>query len=199
MGANIASNVAAGEFTETTLALPDSISANETFGNGCQVIDTCRKIFNTSTFDVGISNDVPTAGRILQENTNIDFKSCFCYVYVVKSIFLFQFSCLLYENNLELCGGLKNIVALGAGFCDGRDLGIEIKAYIFTFRKFKFLFSFSSCFVFHNYFVLQSGHEDGVMRDGKIYKTLFSEGYARLFIRILRIWRLDHNMYLSTK
>eukprot|EP00398_MALV-I-01_sp_L67-1_P000149 gene149-399_t len=87
MGANVASNVAAKEFTESTLALP--ASASEKVPQ--KVLTACKEIFNTPTFVVGTCNDVPTA---------------------------------------ELCGGLKNIVALGAGFCDGQNLGISTKAAV---------------------------------------------------------------------
>merc|ERR1712151_861926 len=80
MGANVANEVAAGEFCEATL--------------GCTAVEhqeTLVKLFDCNTFRVTAVNDI--AG-------------------------------------VELCGALKNVVALGAGFCDGLGYGGNTKAAI---------------------------------------------------------------------
>merc|ERR1712151_127667 len=78
MGANVANEVAAGEFCEATLGLKDI-----THG------DTLLKLFDCQTFRVKVVDDIP---------------------------------------GVELCGALKNVVALGAGFCDALDYGGNTKA-----------------------------------------------------------------------
>merc|ERR1712146_171997 len=73
MGANVANEVAAGEFCEATL--------------GCTAVEhqeSLVKLFDCETFRVTAVDDI--AG-------------------------------------VELCGALKNVVALGAGFCDGLGMG----------------------------------------------------------------------------
>merc|ERR1719181_1686312 len=78
MGANVANEVAAGEFCEPTL--------------GCTAKEhqpVLLKLFDCSTFRVNAVDDIP---------------------------------------GVELCGALKNVVALGAGFCDGLDYGGNTKA-----------------------------------------------------------------------
>merc|ERR1712217_207357 len=78
MGANVANEVAAGEFCEATLGLKEKTHQ-----------DVLRKLFDCQSFRVNAVNDVP---------------------------------------GVELCGALKNVVALGAGFCDGLDYGGNTKA-----------------------------------------------------------------------
>lgn len=78
MGANVANEVAAGEFCEATLGLKDKTHQ-----------DVLRKVFDCDTFRVNVVDDIP---------------------------------------GVELCGALKNVVALGAGFCDGLDYGGNTKA-----------------------------------------------------------------------
>jgi len=80
MGANIASEVGAGQFCEATL--------------GC--------------------ND-PKAGPIWQLVFNLE---------------RFRINVVMDAAGVELCGALKNIVALGAGFCDGLGYGANTKAAI---------------------------------------------------------------------
>ena len=80
MGANIASDVAAENFVESTLACEDATVAEE-----------LKLLFNTPNFRIILSSDV--AG-------------------------------------VELCGALKNIIAMGVGFCDGMGIGISSKAAI---------------------------------------------------------------------
>jgi glycerol-3-phosphate dehydrogenase (NAD+) len=78
MGANVANEVAAGDFCEATL--------------GCAAADqqeTLVSLFHCNSFHVNAVDDI--AG-------------------------------------VELCGALKNVVALGAGFCDGLGYGGNTKA-----------------------------------------------------------------------
>jgi glycerol-3-phosphate dehydrogenase (NAD+) len=80
MGANVANEVAKGDFAEATIGCPDA----------AQGLKWC-KLFNTDDFSVTAIEDVAGA---------------------------------------ELCGALKNVVALGAGFCDGVGFGGNTKAAI---------------------------------------------------------------------
>merc|ERR1712110_1000460 len=80
MGANVANEVAKGDFAEATIGCTDlSIGAKWV------------KLFDTADFKVDAVSDVAGA---------------------------------------ELCGALKNVVALGAGFCDGVGFGGNTKAAI---------------------------------------------------------------------
>merc|ERR1712087_836004 len=78
MGANVANEVAKGDFAEATVGAPSTE----------QGLKWC-KLFNTPDFAVTAVDDVP---------------------------------------GVELCGALKNVVALGAGFCDGLGYGGNTKA-----------------------------------------------------------------------
>jgi glycerol-3-phosphate dehydrogenase (NAD+) len=78
MGANVANEVAQGQFCEATLGLTDKTHEA-----------ALVKLFDCKTFRVNAVNDIP---------------------------------------GVELCGALKNVVALGAGFCDGLDYGGNTKA-----------------------------------------------------------------------
>eukprot|EP00127_Corallochytrium_limacisporum_P006037 Clim_evm5s217 gene=Clim_evmTU5s217 len=80
MGANIANEVADGEFCETTIGCP-SLTEYHVY----------ERLFNDENFRVTVVPDV----------------------YAV-----------------ELCGALKNVVALGAGMVDGMDMGSNTKAAI---------------------------------------------------------------------
>jgi len=80
MGANVANEVAKGDFAEATIGCP----------NPEQGLKWC-KLFNTPDFAVTAAPDVAGA---------------------------------------ELCGALKNVIALGAGFSDGLGLGGNTKAAI---------------------------------------------------------------------
>merc|ERR1711988_1615785 len=80
MGANVANEVAKGDFAEATI--------------GCTDLEIGKKwvaLFNTKDFKVDPVEDVAGA---------------------------------------ELCGAMKNVVALGAGFCDGLGYGGNTKAAI---------------------------------------------------------------------
>jgi len=78
MGANVANEVADGQFCEATLGLKDKTHAA-----------TLQKLFDCRSFRVNVVDDIP---------------------------------------GVELCGALKNVVALGAGFCDGLGYGGNTKA-----------------------------------------------------------------------
>ncbi|EKX33715.1 hypothetical protein GUITHDRAFT_81199 [Guillardia theta CCMP2712] len=80
MGANLAPEVAAGQFCEATIGCRD-----ETNGTLLQ------SLFHDPNFHVAVRKDVP---------------------------------------GVEICGALKNVVALGAGFVDGMGLGDNTKAAI---------------------------------------------------------------------
>eukprot|EP01062_Namystynia_karyoxenos_P081796 TRINITY_DN9068_c0_g1_i1.p1 TRINITY_DN9068_c0_g1~~TRINITY_DN9068_c0_g1_i1.p1 ORF type:complete len:809 (+),score=311.61 TRINITY_DN9068_c0_g1_i1:103-2427(+) len=80
MGANVAKEVARGDFCEATISIE-----NQEAG------ELLRKVFHRPNFMVRVTADV--AGT-------------------------------------ELCGGLKNVVALAVGFCDGIGLGTNAKAAI---------------------------------------------------------------------
>ena len=80
MGANVASEVAAGQFCESTL--------------GCFNLESgaaLKLLFNAENFHVDVVLD---------------------------------------PYGAEMCGGLKNVIALGAGFCDGLGYGGNTKAAI---------------------------------------------------------------------
>jgi len=80
MGANVANEVAQGQFCEATLGCAEQV--NQPF---------LLKLFDHKTFRVRAVTDIP---------------------------------------GVELCGALKNVVALGAGFCDGLNFGGNTKAAI---------------------------------------------------------------------
>ena len=80
MGANVANEVAKGDFAEATIGCTNT-------ENGAKWVS----LFNTSDFKVDPVQDVAGA---------------------------------------ELCGAMKNVVALGAGFCDGLGFGGNTKAAI---------------------------------------------------------------------
>eukprot|EP00452_MALV-II_sp_L67-6_P000152 gene152-137_t len=80
MGANVANEVAAGDFCEATIGYREKTNAL-----------VLQKLFNAPTFSIDIMEDVP---------------------------------------GVELCGALKNIVALGAGFVDGVGMGGNTKAAV---------------------------------------------------------------------
>jgi len=80
MGANVANEVAKGDFAEATIGCPSAADG----------LKWC-KLFNTDDFSVTAVADVAGA---------------------------------------ELCGALKNVVALGAGYCDGLGFGGNTKAAI---------------------------------------------------------------------
>lgn len=80
MGANVANEVAAGDFCESTLGCSD-------LRHGALL----RDLFNCATFRVDVALDI---------------------------------------HGVEMCGALKNVVALGAGFCDGLNYGGNTKAAI---------------------------------------------------------------------
>jgi|GEM_PF-1125138 len=79
MGANVASEIAKGDFAEATIG--------GVLGNG----NILKQIFQTPYFRVSLVDNAPA---------------------------------------VELCGAFKNIVALGAGFCDGLGFGNNTKAAI---------------------------------------------------------------------
>ncbi|RLN43605.1 hypothetical protein BBO99_00005303 [Phytophthora kernoviae] len=80
MGANVANEVAAGDFCESTLGCAD-------LRHGAVL----RELFNAPSFRVDVALD---------------------------------------PHGVEMCGALKNVVALGAGFCDGLKYGGNTKAAI---------------------------------------------------------------------
>lgn len=80
MGANVANEVAAGDFCESTIGCSD-------LRHGAVLKD----LFNTPKFRIDIALD---------------------------------------PHGVEICGALKNVVALGAGFCDGLNYGGNTKAAI---------------------------------------------------------------------
>ncbi|TMW61302.1 hypothetical protein Poli38472_013765 [Pythium oligandrum] len=80
MGANVANEVAAGDFCESTLGCSD-------LRHGAVL----RDLFNAPNFRVDVALD---------------------------------------PHGVELCGALKNVVAIGAGFCDGLKYGGNTKAAI---------------------------------------------------------------------
>jgi glycerol-3-phosphate dehydrogenase (NAD+) len=80
MGANVANEVARGDFCEATVGATDA-TRGELF----------RRLFNTKTFSVNVVPEVPS---------------------------------------VELCGALKNVVALSAGFTDGLGMGSNTKAAV---------------------------------------------------------------------
>jgi len=84
MGANVANDVAAGQFCEATLGY----SAQPGSFTNAKLL---RAAFHCRTFRVTPIQDIP---------------------------------------GVELCGGLKNVVALAAGFCDGLGFGSNTKAAI---------------------------------------------------------------------
>merc|ERR1712232_1121214 len=52
---------------------------------------------------------------------------------LLRSLFqmpFFRIECVEHASAVELCGALENVVALGAGFCDGLEMGNNTKAAI---------------------------------------------------------------------
>mmetsp|Transcript_9339 Transcript_9339/g.22943 ORF Transcript_9339/g.22943 Transcript_9339/m.22943 type:complete len:479 (-) Transcript_9339:1251-2687(-) len=85
MGANLANEVAEGQFCEATIGYPNTPKEEENAA-------LLKKLFHLEeSFQISTVPDVP---------------------------------------GVELCGALKNIIALGAGFCDGLGLGSNTKAAI---------------------------------------------------------------------
>mmetsp|Transcript_53559 Transcript_53559/g.93452 ORF Transcript_53559/g.93452 Transcript_53559/m.93452 type:complete len:413 (+) Transcript_53559:62-1300(+) len=84
MGANVANDVAAGQFCEATLGYSTKTGSIE----NARIL---RALFHCESFHVNAIEDIP---------------------------------------GVEICGGLKNVVALGAGFCDGLGYGSNTKAAI---------------------------------------------------------------------
>jgi glycerol-3-phosphate dehydrogenase (NAD+) len=82
MGANVANEVAEGQFCEATIGYVKGSASNAS---------SLQRLFDQPTFRVNVIEDVP---------------------------------------GVELCGGLKNVVALGAGFSDGMGCGGNTKAAI---------------------------------------------------------------------
>jgi len=80
MGANVANEVARGDFCEATVGATDA-----------QTGAVFRMLFNTKSFQVNVVDEVAS---------------------------------------VELCGALKNVVALAAGFTDGLGMGANTKAAI---------------------------------------------------------------------
>lgn len=80
MGANVAKDVAKGDFCESTIG-------SKSTEQGALL----KRLFNTSSFQIEVISDVVT---------------------------------------VELCGALKNIVAVAAGFCDGLKYGASTKASV---------------------------------------------------------------------
>jgi glycerol-3-phosphate dehydrogenase (NAD+) len=80
MGANVADEVARGDFCEATVAMRNPEDA-----------ETFRSLFDAPRFSIQLSEDV---------------------------------------EGVELCGALKNIVALAAGFTDGLGMGSNTKAAV---------------------------------------------------------------------
>ena len=80
MGANVANEVAAGDFCESTLG-----------SKNLEQAAVLKRLFHTDTFRVSVVLD---------------------------------------PHGVEMCGALKNVVALGAGFCDGLDYGGNTKSAI---------------------------------------------------------------------
>lgn len=128
MGANIADEVARGEFCESTLGcFPQDIP---------KMGELWRTLFNRPTFQVAICEALPA---------------------------------------VELCGALKNIVALGAGFVDGLGLGANTKAAIIRLG----LLEMEAFCHLHGRSI--DVHEEGSKeKDGKLPPLLHSCGIADL-------------------
>ena len=84
MGANVASDVARGDFVEATLAC-------DTLDEKSVDYSLLKNLFQRESFQVEFASDVAS---------------------------------------VELFGALKNVIALGAGFCDGMSLGASTKAAV---------------------------------------------------------------------
>ncbi|XP_073161295.1 glycerol-3-phosphate dehydrogenase 1-like protein isoform X1 [Lepidochelys kempii] len=107
MGANIASEVADEKFCETTIAPILNISV---YGSSWKW--ECIWCYETFV-PVGCKNE--KHGQIFKELMQTpNFR-----ITVVDDC-----------DTVEICGALKNIVAVGAGFCDGLDFGDNTKAAV---------------------------------------------------------------------
>lgn len=74
----------------------------------------------------------------------------------------FKVNCLPDIKGIEICGALKNVIALGAGFCDGMKLGSNTKAAIIRigFEEMRFFASYFFSPIFYETFFDSAGYPD---------------------------------------
>ncbi|XP_051263297.1 glycerol-3-phosphate dehydrogenase 1-like protein isoform X2 [Dicentrarchus labrax] len=113
MGANIANEVAAEKFCETTIET-QQYHHEQALGNGCkEKLPFKRRKPRTDTSALG--------SKILENG--LLFKE-------LLQTPNFRITVVDDADTVELCGALKNIVAVGAGFCDGMRCGDNTKAAV---------------------------------------------------------------------
>lgn len=107
--------------------------------------DIARDQFSEST--LGYPADEPETAAIWQQLLDVP---------------KFKINCLPDVKGIEVCGALKNVVALAAGFCDGMGFGTNTKAAIIRLgveeMKFFALFFYSS--ILHDTFFDSAGYAD---------------------------------------
>ena len=117
MGANVANEVAKGDFAEATIGCTDMAVGAK--------VHACLSCCGACIRDCAHAS-LPTS--VLAPCLPIIFpRAQWCKLFNTKD---FKVDAVQDVAGAELCGALKNVVALGAGFCDGLGYGGNTKAAI---------------------------------------------------------------------
>uniref|UniRef100_K9IJG7 Glycerol-3-phosphate dehydrogenase [NAD(+)] n=1 Tax=Desmodus rotundus TaxID=9430 RepID=K9IJG7_DESRO len=112
MGANIASEVADEKFCETTIGCKDQAQGQ-----------LLKELMQTPNFRITVVQEVDTV-----EICGALKGPCVpCHLLQTPN---FRITVVQEVDTVEICGALKNVVAVGAGFCDGLGFGDNTKAAV---------------------------------------------------------------------